>query len=231
MANNQVSNLIQLFYEPKTAFTALKEKPASWLVLAITILGSISIFYWYFATVDFPWMLDHMLSAQPDLKPEAREAMAKFMTRDTMMYSTLGGAVIATPIIFALFALYYFVASKVLGSSISYGKWFHFSVWASVPALLSLPLMALQVATGHGQIGMEDLNMLSMNYLIAHAPTGSPWASLMNSLSLPYFWTIFLSFVGLRVWTERSSGACAIAAVLPYAFLYGGWALKIAVSN
>lgn len=231
MANNQAANLFQLFYEPKAAFTALKEKPASWLVLAITILGSLAIFYWYFSTVDFAWMLDHMLSAQPDIKPEAREAMAKFMTRDTMMYSTLAGAAIVTPIIFALFALYYFIASKVLGSTISYGKWFHFAVWVSAPALLGLPLMALQVATGNGQIGMEDLNMLSMNYLFAHVPVTSPWANLLNNISLPYFWTAFLSFVGLRVWTERSKLACAIAAALPYVFLYGGWALKTAVSN
>lgn len=231
MANSQVTSLIQLFYEPKATFTGLKEKPASWLVLAITMLASIAIFYWYFSTVDFAWMLDHMLSAQPDLKPEARDAMAKFMTRDTMMYSTLVGALVGTPIIFALFALYYFVASKVLGSSIGFGKWFHFTVWISAPALLGLPLMALQVATGNGQIGMEDLNMLSLNYLFGHAPVGSPWANFLNSFSLPYVWTMFLSFVGLRVWTERSTSACAIAAVLPYAFVYGGWALKTAISN
>lgn len=231
MANSQISHLIQLFYEPKAAFTSLKEKPASWLVLVITILGLLAIFYWYFSTVDFPWMIDRMLSAQPDLKPEAREEMSKIMTRDTMMYFTLGGALFTTPIIFALFALYYFIASKVMGSSISYGKWFHFSVWVSVPSLLGFPLMALQVATGNGQIGMEDLNMLSVNYLFVQAPVTSPWANLLNSLSLPYIWTAFLSFVGMRVWTEASVRACAIAAALPYVFMYGGMALKTAVSN
>lgn len=231
MATSKLSTLFQVFYEPKAAFTALKEKPAAWLPLALMMLGSLSVFYWYFSTVDFAWLLDHTLSSQADLKPEAREAMAKFMTRDTMMYSTLGGVLIGTPLIFAVFALYYFIASKVLGSNLGYGKWFHFTVWISVPTLLGLPLMAVQVATGHGQISMEDLNMLSLNYLTVHAPIGTPWASFLNNLSLPALWTMFVSFVGLRVWTERSTNACAFAAILPYAFFYGGWALKIAFSH
>jgi hypothetical protein len=231
MSSNAISVLAKVFYEPKSAFESLKEKPAAWLPLALIILGSMIVFYWYYSTVDFPWLLDHTLSAQPDLKPEAKAAMASFMTKNTMMYSTLGGVLIATPIIYAVFALYYFIASKVLGSEVSYGKWFHFTIWISVPALLGLPLMALQVATGHGQVAMEDLNMLSMNYLIAHAQLGTPWASFLNNLSLPTLWTVFLSFVGLRVWTGRGTGACAFAAVLPYAFFYGGWALKIAFSN
>lgn len=231
MSSNAMSVLAKLFFEPKVAFVALKEKPAAWLPLALIILGSMIVFYWYYATVDFSWLIEHTLASQPDLKPEARAAMTSFMTRNAMMYSTLGGVLIMTPVIYAIFALYYWVAAKVLGSELSYGKWFHFTVWISVPVLLGLPLMAIQVATGHGQVAMEDLNMLSMNYLIGHAPLGSAWASFLNNLSLTTLWTALLSFVGLRVWTGRSTGACIIAALLPYVFFYGGWALKIAFSH
>lgn len=231
MANNQVASLIQLFYEPRAAFTALKAKPASWLVLILIILAMLIVHYWFFATVDFAWLMDHTFNSQPEIKPEAREAIAKFMTLDTMMYSSLAMIVVAPLVMNAIIALYYFVASKVLGSSIGYGKWFHFSVWVGVPVILSAPLMALQVATSHGQVGLEDLNMLSLNYLFVHAPLGTPWASLLNNLSLYHFWTVFLSYVGLRVWTERSVNACAIAAALPYVFVFGGWALKTAMSS
>jgi hypothetical protein len=231
MSSNAISTLAKVFYEPKSAFESLKEKPAAWLPLALIILGSMMVFYWYYATVDFPWLVDHTLSAQPDLKPDAKAAMAGFMTKNTMMYSTLGGLLIATPIVFALFGLYYWLAAKVMGSEIGYGKWFHFAIWISVPTLLGLPLMALQIATGHGQISTEDLNMLSMNYLTVHAPLDAPWSGILNNLSLTTFWTLFLSFVGLRVWTGRSATACALAAVLPYALVYGGWALKIAFSH
>lgn len=231
MANSQVASLIQLFYEPKLAFTGLKEKSTSWIVLGVIISVMLLVHYWYFSTVDFAWLVDHTFSSQADIKPEAREAIAKFMTRDRMMYWSLAMILIAPLVMNAVIALYYFVASKVMGSSISYGKWFHFAVWVGVPILLSTPLMALQVATSHGQVGMEDLNMLSLNYLFVHAPLGTPWASLLNNLSLYHFWTVFLSYVGLRVWTERSSTSCAIAAALPYVFVFGGWALKTAIST
>ncbi len=231
MATKQFFQIANIFFEPRAAFTSLKEKPASWLVLILMILASMGVHYWYFATVDFSWLMDHTFSSQPDIKPEAREAIAKFMTRDTMMYSSLAMLAIGTLVINAVIALYYFIASKVLGSSIGYGKWFHFAVWVSVPMLLSIPLMALQVATGHGQVGLEELNMLSTNFLFVHAPLGTPWASLLNNLSMYHFWTVFLSFVGLRVWTERSNNACAIAAALPYVLIFGGWALKTAISN
>ncbi|MBC3875885.1 YIP1 family protein [Undibacterium flavidum] len=231
MSSNAISVIAKLFFEPKAAYIALKEKPAAWVPLVMIILGSLIVFYWYFATVDLSWLIEHTMASQPNLKPEARTAMASFMTRNAMMYSTLGIVFALSLIIYAVFALYYWLASKVLGTEITYGNWFHFTVWTSVPALLGLPLMAIQVATGHGQVAMEDLNMLSMNYLIAHAPLGAPWERFLTNISITTLWTALLSFVGLRVWTGRSTAACAFAALLPYVFFFGCWALKITFSN
>jgi hypothetical protein len=169
-----------------------------------------------------------MLSAQGNAKPEARAAMAKFLTPTSMMWSSGIGAVAGTLLALAVSALYYLVASKVIGVAIGYGKWFGFSVWTGVPRLLTLPLSALQIVTSHGRLAPEDLNMVSLNYLLFHLPLSHPWASLLGSLDLSSFWSIVLAVIGLKAWTGRPTGTCVTVALLPYVIIYGLWAAKIA---
>lgn len=227
MSSNAMSVLVKIFFEPKSAFESLKENSKPWLPLVLIMLSTMGLFYWYYTTVDFAWLIDHTLSAKPDMKPEEKEMIMKMLTKDRMMMTTLGGALIGMPIVFALYGLYYLLASKVMGSAISYGKWFSFAVWVSVPTLIGAPLMALQIMTGKGQIAMESLNMLSLNFLITNLPADHAWAGLMNNLSLTTFWTMFLTFIGLRVWTGRSATSCAIVTALPYVVIYGIWVAKL----
>lgn len=221
--------LLQVFLEPKTAFGEIKERSNTWMPLLLIILPTLAVFYWYFSVIDFSWFLERSLSAQAAMKPDARQALERFMTHDRLMITSLGGALLGMPIAFALFAIYYLIASKVLGIVIPYTKWFSFSVWVSVPGILSIPLMALQVASGHGQVALEDLNMLSLNFLIGHLSINNPWAGLLNSLSVTTFWTMFLTFIGFRVWTGRRVFTCTVVSVVPYAVIYGVWAAKIIV--
>ena len=229
MTVSALSIIGQIFYEPKAAFAHLKENSRIWLPLLLLPIGSAVMLLWYFNTLDFPWYLEHMMSAQPDMNAEEREAMMKMFTKNSMMMMSVIGLLISVPIIFALYALYYLIASKIMGSTITYGKWFAFAVWTSVPSLLGLPLMALQIASGHGQVAMEDLNMLTLNYLVLHLPPSAPWASFANSLSLTTLWSMFVTFVGLRVWTGRSTFACALTSALPFVVIYGLWIIKIVV--
>lgn len=223
---NQASAIFRMFYEPGAAFRDLKEKPAAWLVLGLTIALTIGVFVWYYMTVDFPWLIERFISAQPDIKPEARESMQTFMNRNTMMYSTIIGALVATPFFYALHGWYFLMASKITDGGLNFMRSFHLAIWSSAPALLGIPLMALQVATGHGQVGMEDLNMLSLNYLVTHLPMGDKWASFFNSLSVLHFWSIFVAAAGIKVWTEKSIATSLTIAALPYAVIYGLWAAK-----
>lgn len=227
MSSSAISIIGKLFFEPKAAFESLKESSKPWLPLALIMLSTMALFYWYYATVDFAWLIDHTLSAKPDMKPEEKEMVMSMLTKNSMMMGALGGALIGMPIVFALYGLYFLLASKMMGSTISYGNWFGFAVWVSVPTLLSAPLMALQIMTGKGQIAMESLNMLSLNFLITNLPADHAWAGLMNNLSLTTFWTMFLTFVGLRVWTGRGTTSCAIATALPYVVIYGVWVVKL----
>jgi hypothetical protein len=224
------ATLVNIFFDPKAAFASIKEQPRAWLPLLVTIALSALMTYWWLSTVDFSWFRDQMaLAADPNMKPEARAAMAQFITPGTMLWGSMASIVIATPIMYALSAVYFLLAGKTMGAQISYGKWFGFTAWSSLPRLLALPLMAVQILTSHGRVAPNDLNMVSLNYLVFHLPASNHWAGLVSGIDLTMIWTLVLTTLGLKVWTGRSTGACAFAAILPYALIYGLWATKIAL--
>ena len=231
MATQALFDIGNVFLEPTPTFARLKARTHAWLPLLISILLSLGIMVWWIDTLDFDWLREHMLAAQPTAKPEVREAMAKFISPKTMMWSSGIGAVVGTVLIAAVTALYYLIAGKLSGSPIGYGKWFGFSVWTSLPRLLTAPLSALQIMTSHGQLAPEDLNMVSLNYLLFHLPMSSPWATLVGSIDLTTFWSIALATIGLKAWTGRPTGACLTVALLPYVVIYGLWAAKIAFTG
>jgi len=229
MATQALFDIGNVILEPSPTFTRLKARTNAWLPLLVLIVLSLGIMIWWVSTLDFPWLVEHMLAAQPKATPEMRAAMTRFMTPTSMMLSSGIGAVAGTLVVFALTALYYLIAGKLLGSPIGYGKWFGFSVWTSIPRLLTIPLSALQIVTSHGRLAPEDLNMVSLNYLLLHLPASNPWAGLAGAADLTMIWSIVLAVLGLKAWTGRSTATCVTVAVLPYVIIYGLWAAKIAL--
>ncbi|PQO90666.1 hypothetical protein C5614_27300 [Massilia phosphatilytica] len=228
MATQPLFDIGNVILAPSPTFARLKDKPRPFIPLLVLILLTLAVSFWYISSLDFAWFREHMLAAQGNMQPEQRAAMAQFFTPKTMMWSSGAGAVLGTPFICALAALYYLLASKVMGTGIGYGKWFGFAVWTSIPRMLTVPLSILQILTSGGRLAPEDMNMVSLNYLLLHLPQSSPWFTFATNLDLTSVWSIALAVLGLKAWTGRSTGACVTAAILPYALVYGLWAAKIA---
>lgn len=228
MATQPLFDIGNVILAPSPTFARLKDKPRPFIPLLVLILLTLAVSCWYVSSLDFAWFREHMMAAQGPMKPEARAAMAQFMTPKTMMWSSGAGAVVGTPLVCAIVALYYLLAGRVMGTGIGYGKWFGFAVWTSIPRLLTVPLSALQILTSGGRLAPEDMNMVSLNYLLLHVPASSPWFGLATNLDLTSVWSIALAVIGLKAWTGRSTGTCVTVAVLPYVLIYGIWAAKIA---
>ena len=129
----------------------------------------------------------------------------------------------------ALMGIYYLFAGKLLGVSFGYEKWFGFAAWTGVPRLLLVPLSALQILTSNGRVAPEDLDMVSINYLLLHLPASNSWAGLANSIDLVSLWSIALATIGLKAWTGRTTATCMMTASLPWVLFYGLWVAKIAL--
>ncbi|RJG19098.1 YIP1 family protein [Massilia cavernae] len=227
MSNNVAAIPLQILVEPSKAFAAIRERSHTWLPLLTVMFGSALMIWWYFQTVDFAWLMNHTMASQPDMTDEQRQAAQGIMSQTTMGWMSVAGALIVTPVIYAIFALYYLLAGKFLGSDISFGKWFALTAWASLPRLLVLPLMAMQIMTSGGQVPMEDLSMTSLNFLLFQLPQSHPWAGFLTNIDLAMLWSVVLSVIGLRVWTARSLATCVTISLLPLVLVFGLWAGKI----
>ena len=102
--------MAEMFYDSRQSFARLADKSPVLLPLLAVTLGTALMYYWYFATVDFDWLVNHTLAASPDLTAQQREATREMLTLPMLMWSTVGMTLVLTPLLFALFAGYYLLA-------------------------------------------------------------------------------------------------------------------------
>lgn len=215
------AQLTQIFYEPSAAFAALKERPRAWLPLLLLCATTIGLLVWHAQTVDMDWMANN--GFPPDMPAEQRDMALKAMSGSAMLGFGIGGILIGTLVVYSLYGFYYWLAGKLAGMELSFKSGFALAAWASLPALIGMPLMALQILTSKGQLAFENADMLSLNYLLVHAAPHSPWFGLATALKLTDIWVIALSVIGLRAWTGKSTATCTVIALLPYLLIYGCW--------
>lgn len=211
-----------MFAEPGRAFAAVQQRSMAWLPLLLIMLGSTALFFWYFQIVDFAWLQDRMVAGIPEA--QGSEAAHKLMSKDAMQISMLGGTLVGIPLFYSLVAMYFLIVAKIKNLDLGFTKWFSFVSWASLPALLSLPLGAMQILlASNGQLELDQLNPVSLNQLFFHIETGKPWASLLESIDITSVWSAVLMVVGFQVWSKASRSTAILVVAIPYAVIYGVW--------
>jgi hypothetical protein len=225
------ATLMTMIFDPVKGFSDALLRPRAWLPMLAVLGGAVVIYALYFQTVDFGWFVERTLNANPQLTDDQREVARRVIQPSTMMWSTLAVTVIVTPLLFAVFALYYLLVAQVLGHKVSFGKWYAFCIWTSVPRLVVYPLMVYQIASSKGQVALEDLSMVSLHYLLGHQGDPTAWTSLASAIDLTTFWSAAVSVVGFRVWTGESLRTSVVVNAIPYAVFYGLWALRIALAG
>lgn len=219
---SRMGALVSMFYEPTRAFTMLEPRRYTLFVTVLLVASSCCLLLYYFSVVDFSWMAEQMFASIKDA--ERREQSMKMVTRSMMMMGALGGAVIGTPLVLALMALYFSLVGKVINRDMRFGAGFALSAWASVPNLLVLPLGAMQILlASHGQISLSQLNPLSLNQLVFQYGMAHPMASLMDSLSVTSVWTAVLLVIGFKTWTRSVTSTAVAVVAAPYVVIYGIW--------
>lgn len=222
--NGALATLIAMFSEPGKAFDTVRENSRTWLPLLLIIVSSMALIVWYYQIVDFRWLQDLFMAQVKDAAQ--REQGRAFIKKSMLMWSAVGGIAIGLPLIFALHALYFLVVAKIRKLDIGFGKWFAFVIWASVPALLGLPLGAIQILlASNGQIDPGQLNPVSLNTMLFHIEQGQRYGALLSSLSLITFWNWLLMVVGFERWAKTSRATSVFIVLLPNVVFYGVWFL------
>jgi hypothetical protein len=215
---------------PGDTFRSLAARP-TWLapllvtVVLVTVLtGMIS------ARIDMAQAIRHQLEAagsQPSLEQidQRVETMKKIQP-----YLALFQGLVATPAIYLLCALLFWVALKLLGSDMTYKASFATSLYALLPLGLVQALLAIPVIWNRASFTQDEArsgSFLASN-LAAWAPEGVGVVArtLLGSVDLFSIWTIVLLVIGYRI-VAGVSRAAAIGVVLGIWLL--GVALKVAL--
>ncbi len=224
------NTLLQMFCEPSKAFSDIRNHGRPLLPLLLITLGSALIIFWYYNSVDFLWLQDHLVTAIPDAAQ--REAAKKFMTKGAMSTMGVVSILIGIPLFSALLACYFLIVAKIKNLPISFSKWFAFVTWSSVPGLLILPLGAIQILLSHnGQLAPEQLNPLTLNQLLFHVDMAHPWKGLLDSVNFTTLWSLGLMTVGFQAWSKLSRATSLFFVLLPSGVIYGIWVAYLLLSK
>lgn len=225
---NNLALSVALATAPSAAFNELRERPRFWFPLLLLVASTAIMSWWYYSIVDIEWFKDAMFSNDPNVQKlgEAERAAAMSMlTRTTLLWSSVVGAVFALPIVLLLWAVYLLLAAKVTKLPQGFKHWFALTCWTMLPMLLSAVVGAIfLILSDTAQVSPSVLQPLSVNELLLHRPMGSPGYSLFESLSIPLVLSTILMIIGVRVWSERSWLFSAVFILLPTVVLYGIWA-------
>lgn len=228
---NNLWMLQALAFEPRKAFAEMDARPRFWWPLLVVLLVSAALAAWYVSFVDLEWLTDQQIRNNA-LTQNMTDAEIERMGRQTA--GRRGVQVVIGTITTALFiaiimlvtALYYSLAGKVTAVERSYRHWLALAAWTSAPATLlgMIPAALVLLMATSNQIGQEALQPLSLNALVFHREPGDPGYTLLSSITLLQFLSLYLAAVGVKLWSGRSWLFSIVFTALPFALVYGIWA-------
>lgn len=221
--------MVDIVAAPGKALDEIKSHTAwLWWPLLISILLASGLMLYYYSWVDFEWLVEETIRQVPaEDRAEAAGPIRQFMSVGTTSWTSVAAIALVSLVIYTLQATYLHLANKLTtGAEIGFGQWFSFSVWtAFVGVFGTLAAFVVIFMADSNQLAGEKLQVLSMNSLFIHASPGDPLFTWGNSLSLVNFWMLFLMSIGYARWTGATIVKSTIIAVLPWALIFGVWAI------
>ncbi len=235
MSSNPMQACVDMFLTPQSAFNSVLDKKGwAWLPFFLVTLMSSLVFVHYFSVVDIDWFQEQSIEQAAAMTgmsyQELKEATPPTDASSSMLQTVISVA-IGLVIVNLFGALYFLLATKITAKNeLSFGDWFAFAWWTSLPAVLSsmVSMLVIFFATDTF-IAMADLQPTSFNSLFFGLPQSNVWSSFFEGISLFNFWMIALSYFGLKSWLAIESKKAFILAIIPSVIIYGCWALFIAL--
>ena len=219
---------IALITQPRKAFAELDERPRFWFPLLLSVGCTLALLLWYYAVVDVDWLIDKSLSANAraaQMTEEQRAMVASRMSRNVLMWSSVGVGVLAVLGLRLVEATYLLLAGKIVNLQRSFKHWFSLGLWTSLPPLLTvIPSVLLLSLSDTRQMDASVMQPLSLNEIFFHKAMGAPGYTLLTSLSVlqPVAW--LLAVIAVQTWSRRSWLFSSSFVLLPVIVCYGAWA-------
>jgi hypothetical protein len=219
--------LVDIFLDPAKVFTAEKDKPTFLLPMAIMVALSVAMILAYYLRVDPVWFQDFSLTMMGQEMTPAEIAQAKqFMPGAKVQgYIVAGGTLIFVPIVYAVFALYYFLAGKIAGAGLSYKHSLSLTTWAAMPTALGALIGTIGALTMEPQTPLHAISLTKIDPLLVQLPFDHDLSTLAKGFDLLGLWALALGAIGWKTFTRSGWGSAVFVAALPLVLIYGIWLL------
>lgn len=221
-----LTTAINIFTAPAEAFEELRQRPSKLFPLALVLISSMAVMFWYFSIVDFDWYVDDTLSVlnlSGDELEGARDAMLSMSQSSFRMFGVLGGTA-GILIISVLQAAYLSLISALIGDRFKFSHWFSLIVWTGLPYLLAVVGMAVTIILSpNGQLSAYALNPLTLANLGMQSSNDSVM-TFLNAMNLTLLWSLVLVVMGYKQWLEASYLKALSVVLAPYLLILGVWA-------
>lgn len=219
--------LIGMITEPGKSFDALKQSPNFLLPLALSAgLMSLGLFL-YYQRVDGDWLVNQLLYADPDMTPAKVEEARKFMSISVMKWGATIGAPVGIAVMALISAIYYLLAGKVAGTTLTFKQALAFQCWSALPGVLAAVAMIATTLTMSPQTLPDDIVPTKLDTLLFHLPQTHPWKHWIGFFDLTHLWGLGLAILGWKRWSQSNWLGAATVVLLPYGVILGGWAAFI----
>ncbi len=218
-----LATAVNILTSPIEAFDELNQRPSKLFPLALIMISTMAVMFWYFSIVDFDWYIDDSLSGA-NLSEEQLEAMREnmqSMSQSTFkMIGVLSGGV-GVLFIYLLQSGYLSMASALNGDRFKFRHWFSLVIWAGLPSLLSVIGMAVNIILSpNGQLSVYQLNPLTLSNLGMQFDIGF-LTTVMNSLDLTMIWSVTLVVMAYKHWLNSSISKALAIVLTPYLLIFG----------
>jgi hypothetical protein len=221
-----MAKLVDIFLQPSKVFAEERERPTflvPWLLLsALAVVMTVA----YFSRVDPAWFADHMFAAKRATMTAKEIAQAKSMmpgARTMGIFGAVSGP-ITVALIFAVFGLYYWLASKVTGAAMGFKHGVSLVAWSAMPGALGSLVAIVGAFTMAPQTALESLMLTHVDPLLVDS-TGTHWHRVAQAADLLSLWSIVLAVIGWRTFTRGSLAQALVVVLLPYVVVFGVMAL------
>lgn len=228
LTDNPFSTAVNIFVSPADAFRTLDARPTILFPLALLLISYIAAYSWYFAVVDYAWLVDDLIASMGDLPPDQLEVIRKAyssMSSTVMSISTNVSVVITLLLVNSIQAGYLTLVSALIDAPYRFRHWFSLACWTYLPGLIVILGMVVNILLNdNGQLGLYDLNSLSFNNLGLQVKGSTSLQTLLNTLNIAMLWSLSLMVAGYNHWLKSGYMKACLIVLTPHVLIYGSWA-------
>jgi len=222
---NNLALLSALAFEPRKAFDEIAQRPRFWFPLLLLLAASVGLSVWYCSVVDIQWLTDQTLRNSGLARRLSEEQMEAAIARSSRG-GAIAQAIIAGPLLLVAIhlaeAVYLLLAGKITNVQRSFRQWFALSCWTSLPGVMAvIPAAMVLLGASSPQIPQADLQALSFNELLLHLTPKDSGYLLWSNFGVLSLVSLYLSSLGVKLWSGRSWLFSVLFATLPVLLVVG----------